>query len=131
MEEAELQFKIMASEHFPERNAKYVYSVLLPLPSGSNEDRKWKNEEIWFSTIEDLAKDLTRYIVGTRTIYFITSEPIEGLLGIKKEGISGYSNNFTGMTITRKLNEQEMSSLCGNISAEIEKYKRRIEEERD
>lgn len=126
MHKPDLQFRVIAHESI-EGNVSYFYSVQCLLPGSVN--KEWYNENGWHDTMKDLVRNLSRYVEGAKKDFIITTEPIEGVYGTEFEGISGHSNNRLGMTLTRKLNEQEMRILMGNLNTELEDFKRRREQE--
>jgi len=117
MTRPDLVFRVIVSETFPDYNPHYFYAK-------KTKDSDWKNKEMWFPSMEDLARNIARDIIGTKSNYLITSEPIEGKYGAEYEGIDGHSESPDGISILRKLSEQESRMLCGNLARRIAEHKR-------
>jgi len=116
MSESDLVFKVIAHESFPDYTPRYLYAQ-------KTKDSDWVNNELWFDSLEDVARDIARRLTGTKSNYLIISKPLEGKSGVEREGIQGYSKAEDGATIVRKLNEQENRILCGNLARKIREYK--------
>jgi hypothetical protein len=120
--ESKVIIDVIAKEHSLTGYSPYYYYA------AKWEDKEWETNSSHYDLIRELATGIAKDIVGTNSDYRIDTFFLDELTNFKKRGIEGYSENPTGMIITRKLDREELRALSINLGIAIKECKRVLED---
>lgn len=117
MPKADLQFKVIANEFCCNGYNPHYYCA------EKFKDEKWSTDGHYYDSMEKLAENMARKIVGTKAFYEVDSMFLEGVPNFEEKGIRGYSES-KDTEITRILDREELRMLAINLGVAIKKRRR-------